>query len=119
MSVTSTARVGLLQRSQPMRPPLRSAPDTSRLSSVWSAGRYCAARARAAASDVLLPAHHQTPVAATSTSATRLSSSQPSARTARGARRGGARPAVVAPALKSEARARGGGGGGVRVAIRS
>ena len=38
-SCTSTASVSLCQRSQPMRPPARSEPVTSRLSSVWPAGR--------------------------------------------------------------------------------
>jgi hypothetical protein len=38
-SRTSTARLSLSQRSQPMRPPARSDPLTSRLSSVCPAGR--------------------------------------------------------------------------------
>ena len=88
MSVTSTARVGLLQRSQPMRPPLRSEPLTSRLSSCWLAGRYCVARASAVASEVPLPAHHHSSALAASNKATKAASSQPRARSQRGVRGG-------------------------------
>ena len=67
-SRTSTASVGLLQRSQPMRPPARSEPLTSPACRLWPSGRYCATRASVAARDVLVPAHHHSaPSSASST----------------------------------------------------
>ena len=103
MSVTSTARLGLLQRNQPMLPPLRSDPVTSRLSSRCSAGMYCAARARAAANDALVPAHTHSVAATSSTVVTSASTNQPKLRQIRTERLrpfGAGRPLLEAPALK-------------------
>ena len=58
------------------------------------------------ASDEWLPAHHHAVPAATNITATSASSNQPTARTARGARRRGGCGALDAPALKSAPLAR-------------
>ena len=60
---TSTASVGLLQRSQPICPPPRSEPLTSRVSSCCSGGNQRAACASVVASEVLRPDQIQAPVA--------------------------------------------------------
>lgn len=113
---TSTTMAGLLQRSQPMLPPARSDPLTSRLSSFWSAGKYCAARASARASDVLLPAHHHAPPPTASTSASRPSTSQASSRSQLRRLRGGGGGADD-PALKSGERLAVAEEGGLRADI--
>ena len=60
---TSTAIALLLQRSQPICPPPRSEPLTSRVSSCCSGGNQRAACASVVANEVLRPDHIQAPVA--------------------------------------------------------
>ncbi len=97
-------------------PPRRSEQVTPRASSCWSAGKNCAARCRAVASEVSLPAHHQAPAPRPSTRVAVPTSSQPSARSARGPRRGAVRWGEEPPGPKSGPVA---GGWGVWRAIRS
>ena len=67
-SLNSTLSAPCCQRSQPMLPPPRSEPLTSRASSVWPAGKLRASCEMDVASEVLAPLHSHRPPAKVSAS---------------------------------------------------
>ncbi|MOA36752.1 hypothetical protein D3C78_1582930 [compost metagenome] len=94
---TSTVSVGPRQRSQPMWPPWRSVPETSRASSDWPSGSQRATRVINVASESAWPAHHQALPNATTNTSSKVAKKPASARQARCQRLRFARAAAAGP----------------------
>lgn len=90
-SRSCTRMVGLCHCSEPIRPPARTEPVTSRASRCWPSGSRRATRCSVLASESSRPAHHQNVPSAVTMTSTSASSSQPRPRSRRrpAERRGG------------------------------